>query len=269
MKERYLTAFIAIPALLLVVHSGPVMVSLIVTLVALFGSIEFYALMDKCSRPSSRKAGMTAVVLLCACAYIDPAGGRGLDGALICVFLFFILAAEIIRKNVPHGIASCMTTLFGVLYVGWLASRLILLRGVYPAGESLTYLLLFTTWMVDSAAYWVGIKFGKHRLNGVVSPNKSWEGSIAGLLSAPLVVFVCRKVLPGLGILGFSDCVIMGLLLGTGGQFGDLAESLIKRSAGVKDSGDIFPGHGGILDKADSLLFNAPLLYYYVKFFVL
>jgi len=147
--------------------------------------------------------------------------------------------------------------------VSLLMSHLILLRGL-PHGIQWIFLVLVIVMCGDSAAFYVGSRMGKTKLYPLVSPNKSVEGSIGGLLGS-----IVGALLVKVGFfpeLTLGDCVGAALLLGVLGQLGDLFESLLKRSCGVKDSGTIVPGHGGILDRLDSILFAAPAAFYYAWF---
>ena len=151
--------------------------------------------------------------------------------------------------------------MLGVFYVGWLLGHVILLRN-FNDGANLIFYVFLVTWSCDAGAYYVGKQWGKRALASRVSPNKTVEGAIGGLavgLAASLVAH--WWFLPEISI---RDSVVLGFLLPVLGQIGDLIESVLKRSAGVKDSGRLLPAHGGILDKVDSLIFTAPTFYYYL-----
>jgi phosphatidate cytidylyltransferase len=131
-----------------------------------------------------------------------------------------------------------------------------------PNGELLIFFLLLVTWAGDTGAYYAGMSLGRRKLAPVISPNKTVEGLIGGLMLAVLAAVGARLwFLPSFSL---ADCLATGLLLTGAGVLGDLAESALKRSAGVKDSGSLIPAHGGMLDRLDSLLFTAPAFYYYV-----
>ena len=161
-------------------------------------------------------------------------------------------------------------TLFGVLYVGWLSVHLVFLRELpkslgqpYAAGASYVLLAFWVTWICDTAAYGVGLWLGRNRLLPDVSPKKSVEGAIAGLLGSVLAAHVARLWFAP--YLNPFHATVLGLAMGVFAQVGDLAESLLKRMSGRKDASALIPGHGGVLVRFDSLYFTAPLLYYYLK----
>jgi len=211
---------------------------------------------------------------------------------LLLLFLPLLLTVEIFRrKNAP--LLNVSSTLFGVCYVSFLLGTFIGLRelfnpcdipvyryfGVQGAAASDEILrtidrwggatimsVLASIWICDSAAYYAGSAFGKHKLLERVSPKKTWEGAVAGFVFA-LLSFVGAKylVIPYLSV---TDALVCGGIVGVFGQIGDLAESLLKRDAQVKDSSSLIPGHGGALDRFDSLLFVAPLVYFYLDFIV-
>lgn len=150
----------------------------------------------------------------------------------------------------------------GLIYLPLLLGHLVLLRQL-PDGRGWVFLVLFAVMACDSLAYFVGSSFGKHKLYPAVSPKKSVEGALGGLVGACLGVWLATALfLPDFGA---EHVILVGLLIGVVGQIGDLFESLLKRACGVKDSGGIFPGHGGILDRLDSLLFAFPLAYYLAR----
>ncbi len=150
----------------------------------------------------------------------------------------------------------------GLIYLPLLLGHLVLLRQL-PDGRGWVFLVLFAVMACDSLAYFVGSSFGKHKLYPAVSPKKSIEGGLGGLVGSCLGVWLAKVLF--LPALGAEHVILVGLLIGVIGQVGDLFESLLKRACGVKDSGGIFPGHGGILDRLDSLLFAFPLAYYLAR----
>jgi len=265
--------------LLLIIHWGVIPFFLLVLAGVIVSLLEFYHLMERRNYHPQKFLGVMGGLFLCLSLFLfrgKLSGGPG--GFVVTIFLFLILINVILKKEIKFGVSSVSVTFLGIFYISWLLSHLILLRDLRPHGEGLIYLLFITTWCVDTGAFWAGTKLGRHKLSRLVSPNKTWEGAISGLLTGIGVVFGYRALLGlqffarlnlNLNFITPIESLSIGLLLGIGGQVGDLAESLFKRNAGVKDSGNLFPGgHGGMLDKVDSLMFNAPLLYYYIQLFL-
>jgi phosphatidate cytidylyltransferase len=214
---------------------------------------------------------------------------------LMIVLLIFIpltLVVELFR-NRPGPMQNIAVTLLGVVYVAFFLGTLVGLRelfvwpdfpvyahfeingaGVPPAVAEtiygwggLTVISLFAAiWICDSAAYFAGLSFGRHKLLERVSPKKTWEGAMAGGIAAILAFVAARALF--LPYMSLTTAVVCGLIVGVFGQIGDLVESLLKRDAGVKDSSALIPGHGGVLDRFDSLMFAAPLVYLYLDFVV-
>lgn len=209
--------------------------------------------------------------------------------------LFLVLTAMVTElfRNRGSVIVNVATTLSGILYVSVFFGTLIGLRELFvpadfpmgryfavpgsyldPALASEVYrwggytvlTVMATIWICDSAAYYVGSSIGRHKLFPRISPNKSWEGAAAGFIFSLLAALAAKYFI--IEYLTVTDALIMGVIVGLAGQVGDLAESALKRDAGVKDSSAILPGHGGVLDRFDSLLFSAPLVYFYLDFIV-
>ena len=176
---------------------------------------------------------------------------------LVCIISVPLLSRSPLEQSLRDG----AMTLFGVLYLGLTLGTLSMTR-LLPLGEWLIFFLLLVTWASDTGAYLVGSLYGRHRLAPTISPKKTVEGLVGGLITAIIAGYAARWwFLPELSGL---DCLILVTLLTIAGLWGDLTESAMKRSVGMKDSGRILPGHGGMLDRLDSLLFTAPVFYYYV-----
>ena len=202
---------------------------------------------------------LTAVVVA---SFLLPGFRSGLpDGpvAALTVAVLITLAAPVWRAT-PSTEATT-TTLLALTYIGILMGHAILLREL-PNGGSLVLLLLAVTWAGESAAYFVGSAVGRHKLAPVVSPNKTREGAVAQVVASVVAMLVLRTWLAPEWSAALA--VVGGIVLGSVGQIGDLAESVIKRSLNTKDTGGLIPGHGGVLDRLDSLLFNVPAFYYFV-----
>jgi phosphatidate cytidylyltransferase len=231
-----------------------------VFLLALLGLDEFYRM----ALPARRGEGRVAAVAgACSLFSLFSASPVVPLLTLTSLTLGFCLVALFRLKEIRQAAADVALVLMGFLYVPLLLSHLILIR-MLPHGVSWLFLIMVIVMAGDSAAYYVGSSFGKTKLYPAVSPKKSVEGSLGGLAGSVIGALICRSLFfPELTV---ADCVATALLLGVLGQLGDLFESLIKRSCGVKDSGVIIPGHGGILDRMDSILFAGPAAYYYAYF---
>src|SRR5215510_7371335 len=165
------------------------------------------------------------------------------------------------RTPLEQSLKNVALTVFGVLYLGLTLSTLSMTR-LLPQGQWLIFFLLLVTWASDTGAYYIGTLYGRHPLAPRISPKKTVEGLVGGFFGAIIIAYSARWwFLPELSSL---DCLILATLLTITGLWGDLTESAMKRSVGMKDSGGILPGHGGMLDRLDSLLFTAPVFYYYV-----
>lgn len=181
--------------------------------------------------------------------------------SLLATLIAIISVPLVSRAPLEQSLRDGAMTLFGVLYLGLTLGPLSMTR-MLPQGEWLIFFLLLVTWASDTGAYYVGTLYGRHRLAPTISPKKSYEGLVGGVIGAIIASYIIRWwFLPELSGL---DCLVLGILLTITGLWGDLTESAMKRSVGIKDSGGILPGHGGMLDRLDSLLFTAPAFYYYV-----
>lgn len=186
----------------------------------------------------------------------------GLTPPALSLAVAGLLSAGLVRgrSGAPDWKPAALT-LAGVCYVNWLVGHALWIRAL-PRGSDWIFWLVLVTWIGESAAYFVGWTAGRRKLAPTVSPAKTVEGAVAQLIASPLAALAGRWwFVPDLSL---ADAVVAGLLLGVVGQVGDLAESYLKRSARAKDTGNIIPGHGGLLDRLDSLLFNAPALFYFV-----
>ncbi|HET7319307.1 MAG TPA: phosphatidate cytidylyltransferase [Nitrospirota bacterium] len=181
----------------------------------------------------------------------------------VAVLLLVALVGRLFSPRPVEGaLEDAAATLLGVLYVALLFAFQVVIRTGADGREWLVF-LYFIIWASDIGAYSVGIPFGRHRLYEKVSPKKSIEGLAGALIASAGMALLCRVwFMPPVGA---GEAVVLALVLAAVGTIGDLVESLFKRSAGIKDSGGIIPGHGGILDRMDSMLFAAPVLYYYLR----
>lgn len=259
--KRLLTAAIALPLLiLLILKGGSVLFALFIAMVAGIGSAEFYRM----TLPERRWEG-TAIAFLGALIPILPLTcDHSLTmPALTLPVLLAALALLFRFHDIRQAAQEWALLVAGIFYIPLLLAQLVWLRSE-PYGISWIFLLLVIVMVGDSAAYYVGSTFGRRKLYPKVSPNKSVEGAIGGLVGSVAGAFVVRATFfPQLGV---TDVLAVALTLAVLGQLGDLFESLIKRSCGVKDSGMLVPGHGGMLDRLDSILFASPVAYWYAHF---
>jgi len=201
-----------------------------------------------------------ALGLLVSAGFAVP--GLLTEPATITFIVLAVLLSHVLAgRELKAGLLDTAVLAFGVFYVAWLLGHLILIRRMAD-GSFLIFFLFLVTWANDTAAYYVGTFLGRHRMAPRISPKKTWEGAVGGLVGSVAAALACRAWF--LDSLGMADATALGLLAGVAAPLGDLCESVLKRSAGVKDSGGIIPGHGGVLDRVDSLIFTAPVLYYYL-----
>ncbi len=258
---RILTALVAAPLVVALCILGPPWgFPLLVVCIGVIGIHEFYGLAfpagDRAGRYFSTAvaAGWTAL----AAAVQGPFVLAGLAGAAIALMAWHLARAEPVDTWNQRVGAS----LSGLLYGGLPMAHLCWLHGLSDgSGWRWVVLVFMGVWGGDTAAYFGGRALGRHKLYPVASPNKTVEGAVSGLLGALGAAFLAQAWFHG--ALTTTDCVVVGLGGGILGPLGDLVESLFKRSAGVKDSGRFFPGHGGVLDRVDALLFAAPFVYWY------
>jgi len=179
----------------------------------------------------------------------------------VCVLTVMIVRL-FSRRPVEGALEDIAVTLLGIFYAALLFGFPVAIHAG-PAGKKWLVFLFLVIWASDTGAYYVGTALGKHRLYEKISPKKSIEGLAGGIFASMLIALLCKIWL--VPSVGFLEAAILGVCLAAVGTVGDLVESLLKRSAGVKDSGTLIPGHGGILDRMDSMLFAAPVLFYYLR----
>jgi phosphatidate cytidylyltransferase len=190
-------------------------------------------------------------------------GNGAFVSGVVAVFILLILVFRTLSgREVIYAVQEVGVTFFGLFYVSYLFGYLLLLRELED-GRAWTFFLFLAVWAGDTGAYYIGTRFGRRKLFQKVSPKKTVEGSVGGLL--------CSAMAGGIGKIlffpaaAFLPMALLGAGLGLIGQIGDLAESILKRSSGIKDSGFLFPGHGGVLDRFDSIIFASPALYYLLQ----
>ncbi len=261
--RRLYSALVFIPLLYVGIrYSPPWLFSLLISAVALFALWEFLSLYFSESDSIAGKAlscGIAVFLLFVMHAGLPQIVLIGLLGFVACILAGFFLSPAAMKQRIPDWIAY----LFGVFYVGLLLGHYALLRTL-EHGIELVFFVIIVTWLSDTGGFFIGKPFGKHPLAPTLSPKKSIEGLLGGILFSVSGAIISQFTYVPFFSLG--QCVMLGVGLALLGALGDLAESAIKRSVHVKDSGTIIPGHGGVLDRVDSLLFTGPAMYYYVMF---
>jgi phosphatidate cytidylyltransferase len=232
----------------------------VATTLILIGLWEFLSMIEKKNLRLFKVFGLILGGLIPITIFFQFPVTRQWQLFFIVIGLFILFLLELTRKERQETIFSLSATVFGVFYVSWCFSFVIRIRNLED-GAFLLGFLLFVVKAQDLGAYLVGTVFGKRPLIKSVSPKKSVEGSIAGIILSIFFAFLFRSFLNDASLV---RVLILGFSLGVIGQLGDLFESLIKRDCGVKDSGKLVPGMGGVLDVVDSLIFTAPVFYLYI-----
>ncbi|MFI5362335.1 MAG: phosphatidate cytidylyltransferase [Elusimicrobiota bacterium] len=253
---RVLTAIVGIPLLLYLVHAGGAAFSVFVTGVSALCCYEYAMVLRLGGRPVQFATTVVLGAALAACA--------ALTAPLGLVLTFGVAAVALVEMfSSMHSLDRASLTLFGALFAGWMPAHLALIRDMRPHGEALLCMTFVSVWCMDTAAYAVGKTMGRHRLAPVLSPKKTWEGAAGGFAAALGVCalfshFSLKNALP------LPWALAAGAVIGVTGQLSDLAESMVKRDAGIKDSGALLPGHGGVFDRFDSFILCAPAVYYFL-----
>jgi phosphatidate cytidylyltransferase len=262
---------VGIPFLAFMALEGSLFLLVLVSLIILIGLWEFYRLAEAKGIRPYKILGIGGGLFLSWQTYFKLRGG---DEIVLTLILLVVMVAELFRREQHHSLYHIAATIFGVFYVGWLSSHFILLRELpelvgrrYSDGGWYLLSVFIITWVCDTGAYGVGLAWGRHPLLPRVSPKKTVEGTIGGVVTALLTALLLGGVFLK-DLLAMRHFLVMGLIVGIVGQIGDLVESLLKRDAQVKDASRLLPGHGGVLDRFDSLLFSVPITYWYLKYLV-
>jgi phosphatidate cytidylyltransferase len=262
---RVIVALIGIPLILAACIIGKIPFLIFAFGIGIISFAELSKMLEVKQHHLNRRIGELSVTAIIFNTYFQIIEFEKL--ALIIVAV--LMLAELFR-NRGSAVSNLGSTLIGIFYVGLFASSLIMLREfysesffTYDQGGYLIISVFVSIWLCDSAAYFVGTAIGTHKMLPRVSPNKSWEGAIAGFVFSVIGMLAARFLV--LDFLTLTDAAAIGIIVGTFGQAGDFIESMIKRDANVKDSSSIIPGHGGIFDRFDSLIFSAPIIYLYLE----
>jgi len=271
LRWRIASGLLFVPLLILLARAGSLAWTAFVALQVGLGLTEFYRMMRGKGHAPHFTLGMLSGITLVVVAFRPSLAPLDF---LVTAAVMLLLALGLRRASARGIVESMAVTAFGVLYVAGLSAHLVMLRELpwtagtrYEDGASYVLLAFFLTWGCDTGAYAFGRLLGRTRPWTTISPRKSVEGSIGGLATAVAAAFVARAWFAS--YLGPWDAATLGLLVGVFSQVGDLVESLLKRDAQAGDSSDFIPGHGGVLDRFDSLYFGAPLVFHYLRLVVL
>lgn len=291
LSKRILVAALGIPIALGIIYLGNLPFLIVIVILASLSLIEYYAITEKKYSSPMKIYGIVMLIAILLSIYIffESSYFQMILIANLILLIFGTMILQLFSTN-TNAISSITTTIFGVLYISLAFGSLILLREFpiilskfeivsdrnhFLRTESFTgydtwglfvIAIFVTIWICDSAAYFVGKAIGKKKLFLRISPKKTWEGAIGGFIFSIISFFLAMEILtPDFPVI---HSIILGAIIGIMGQIGDLAESQIKRDAGVKDSSTLLPGHGGILDRFDSVIFVAPsiLIYLFLLF---
>lgn len=271
--RRLFTALIGIPITIYVINYGEWLFAAAILILTLLAWHEFYVMLQNKNIRIFYNLGFLTNVLILGCAWLGNP-----NEIIMILFLatLFILLKVVVSGN-KFTIADAAFSLLGIMYIGISFSHLLLLRysdsslnivtswGALSGGTAYLWLAFIGTWANDTFAYFVGSRFGRHKLCPAISPAKTIEGALGGMLGSILVILALGELFK----VSVGQSLVMGILVGLAAPIGDLTESAIKRFANVKDSGRILPGHGGILDRFDSILFVVPVIYYFLHGVVL
>lgn len=261
-RTRIVTAIVAIPVFIGAIILGGWPFLLLVVAISSGALLEFYWITERKGASPDKGVGLLAGALL---AYAFMNRTSNVVVVIILVLLVLITTIRALFRQEGNPLLNIMATLSGVCYVSLSLATLMDLRTGFRIGSEhavLVISIMVAIWICDSAAYFTGRAFGRHKLFERISPKKTWEGAIGGAIGGVVGMVVMQQVF--LSQLRFIDAIVLGLIAGVFGQLGDLVESLVKRDAGVKDSSQLIPGHGGLLDRFDSLIVVSPLVWMYL-----
>jgi phosphatidate cytidylyltransferase len=277
LKKRIITALIGIPVVIVAVWFDTPLswFTVLAAVLGLLAALEFYELSDVSKSIPLAIFGIIFTFLL----IINPHLVYNLNVPIVSLILIAAVALSLVLLVfLPRGeglFNRWVWTIAGMLYIGWFLSFLIALRlepgtAAFPdAGRNFVFLAILATFGSDTMAYFIGRAMGRHKLAPQISPGKTWEGTIAGVCGA-VIISLLFTIDTALQLpLAYWEAILLGVFISVFGQAGDLVESLLKRGFGVKDTGSLMPGHGGVLDRMDSILFAGVVVYLYYTLAVL
>ncbi len=264
LKTRVISAIISVPIIILPLYIGGNLLAALVFMLSIAGLYEYYKAFKNVGSKPETTIGYISTI---AYYFIILANKNLVFFISLLIFLILILLFfDIMKKD--KSIIDAAITILSLLYIPFMFSNILFLeRGSY--GRHLVFLPFLAAWLSDTFAYFIGIRFGKNKLCPKISPNKTIEGSLGGIIASILFTTAAGMFFIKLSIpISLYHYIIIGALSSIMGQTGDLFASYIKRFCNIKDFSNILPGHGGILDRFDSILFTAPTVYFYFKLFL-
>lgn len=264
LQKRLIAAAIGIPIALTVILLGGLYFVTALIVVSSLALQEFYLMIEKMGyKPLKIIGHIFSILLLVVVYHKDLIKHAQYFDLLIIIFILCTVLFLLIVVISNYNFVDMAVTAGGVFYVSYFLSFLLIIEFLHE-GPLFILSIIITIWVCDSAAFFFGKVFGKYKFAPTISPNKTWEGAIAGLVFAGMsFMFFGEFFIDSISI---HNGLLLGLIIGIFGQAGDLFESKLKRQANVKDSSNLLPGHGGLLDRFDSLIFSAPLVYTYLYF---
>jgi phosphatidate cytidylyltransferase len=265
-SKRVIVSVFAIPIILAASYLGGYFFFVFVAIISLLSFYEFCLLAKNKNANANLFIGGLVILILLINQY-----KHFIDLSVVIILSSLLLLIVELFRNKGSAVLNLGTTFLGIFYIGIFSATFIALREFYPPisdlyerGGFLIISIFASIWIGDSAAYYGGTALGKHKLFPRVSPKKSWEGAIFGFVFSVAAMILAKVIV--LDFLNWKDVIVIGIIIGIIGQIGDLVESLIKRDSSVKDSSNFIPGHGGFLDRFDSLLFSSPVIWLYLRF---
>lgn len=257
MAVRIISGVVGLPILIILVLLGGVYLKLSVAVISVIGMYEFYLAVSSSKKilPIHYIGFISAVVYIC---FIDLGINNFFSLILISTLILLLIMQVFMHKTI--NIIDTAVTLFAVIYISFMFANIYLLR-ISPLGKYIVWLPFICAWSCDTGAYFTGMAFGRHKLAPILSPKKTIEGAVGGILFAgigcAIFGYIFSELFDGFGLM----CLIIGLVGSVFAQLGDLAASSIKRYTGIKDFGNIMPGHGGVVDRFDSVIFTSAVVY--------
>lgn len=260
--QRIISALIGIPVIILLIYFGGLPLLLSIVVLALIGIYELIKIFSRMKLQVPQILLYGSAFLYPLLAYFAP-DGKEYEYLFFGVIFLLIMHMMLLVFDYPRlGMSDLAASYLGSSYISILLSHVILIRKLSPFGLQYLFLVFILTWACDIGAYFIGRLFGSRALCPKLSPGKTREGSAGGIILCVVTAAVFQAICP---ILTFQKIILLSVIIGIFVQIGDLVESSLKRLGKLKDSGNIIPGHGGILDRFDSLLFSTPVAYFFIK----